>query len=160
MVWCENLYGDQGAQCSYKRNKNQPPTGNIELRQNEPAYSREHSATPHKRPTAKKRKKNFSEKPPDGTNGHTTRTSVANRPTAGEGAPCSNEHDATQHRRPTIQNFFSSRPPRRGGGGHYAQMSVCTVNVRQYAVVRAGCPPATRLSTPACREMGGGLIDR
>ena len=51
-----------------------------------------------------------------------------------------------------------SRPP--GGGGHYAQMSVCTVNVRQYAVVRAGCPPATRLSTPACREMGEGLIDR
>ena len=61
LVWCENLYGDQGAQCSDKGYKNRPPTGNIELRQNEPAYSREHSAKPHEWPTAKK--KNFRKTP-------------------------------------------------------------------------------------------------
>ena len=54
LEWCENLHGDQGAQCPDKGYKNRPPTGNIELRQNEPAYSREHSAKTPKWPTAKK----------------------------------------------------------------------------------------------------------
>ena len=140
LVWCENLYGDQGAQCSDKGYKNRPPTGNIELRQNEPAYSREHSATPHKRPTAKKNKKKFfQKKPPDaGANGHTTRTSVANRPTAGEGAPCSNEHDATQHRRPTIQKKIQDPP---GGGG-----ALCS-DERMYRKRPAVCRCESRVSS-------------
>ena len=157
-MWCENLYGDQGAQCSYKRNKNQPPTGNIEPRQNEPAYSREHSATPQKRPTANGQKKKifFFKKPPDaGANSHTARTGGAKPADSGGGGTMLKRARCHTTPQANNQNFFFQDPP--AGGGHYAQMSVCTVNVRQYAVVRAGCPPATRLSTPACREMGGGV---
>ena len=84
----------------------------------------------------------FFKKPPDaGANGHTTRTSVANRPTAGEGAPCSNEHDATQHRRPTTKNKQknSNPPPRRGG-------ALCS-DERMYRKRPAACRCESRVSS-------------